>query len=556
MHISPELIANMHASLPGMFFRCKANAQRTLIETSVGCEALTGHRKEALLHDHEVSFMSLVHTGDKQRVGLRCREAMEHRRSCNNEYRIVTALGEEKWVHEIASGIYDPEGKLMYLEGYMTDVTLRKEREATEETLRAYQDAVNQGSIVSIADRRGRIVYVNEMFCKMSGYEQHELIGQNHRIVNSGYHPPEFFEMLWNTISAGKAWRGRLCNRAKNGRNYWVDSVITPVFDREGRIVQYLSVRNLVTEQVESEQFKKSVFAAVASNIAVIADDGEIVFVNDKWRQFAALNQGEMPVKADVGSNYLEVCRRSVQSGDVLAQEALDGIMGVLLGPERYFEMEYTCHTPQVEQWFKMRVSPFDGQSGKVVIVHDDITSLKLAQTALLELNSSLEHTVQERTQALNQLNQDLLDSIYYAKRIQESLFSDPALLLEMFEDSFILSRPRNIVGGDYCWFHRKDGHMMVACVDSTGHGVPGAFMSIIGMQLLTDAVIGDGLHEPSEVLLGMDAGICNLQKRNLHDVVRDGMDISICTVDASERCIHFSGANHSMVWCVMGKRG
>jgi len=548
MQLSPVFYEHMHATLPGMFFKCRAAPQRMLIETTVGCEELTGYNAEALLHDKEVSFMSLVHESDQQRFSRLCRQALESRQSCNIEYRIVTATGKEKWVHEIASGIYDTEGKLLYVEGYMTDITVRKEAEATEETLRAYQDAVNQGSLVSIADRRGRIVYANEMFCTVSGYAQHELIGKNHRIVNSGHHPPEYFETLWKTIEQGLPWRGQVCNRTKGGRLYWVDSVITPVFDRKGRISQYLSVRNLITDQVEGEQFKKSVFAAIAANIAVITMEGEIVFVNDKWRIFAEVNGGELPVNAGEGTNYLEVCRQSATSGDALAQQALDGIMGVLTGAQRYFEMEYPCHSPEVQRWFMMRVSPFDGHAGRAVIVHDDITGLKMAQTALLELNSNLEGTVHERTRELNQLNRDLTDSIYYAKRIQESLFSDPSMLNDMFTESFILSRPRDIVGGDYCWFYQKGELMMLACVDSTGHGVPGAFMSIIGLQLLSSTVVGLGRHEPSEVLHGVDEGICNLLRSNHHDVVRDGMDIAFCTVNTVEQRLHFAGAHHPIV--------
>ncbi|MDN3655470.1 PAS domain S-box protein [Ferruginibacter paludis] len=119
--------------------------------------------------------------------------------------------------------------------------------------LSAYQAAVNEAAIVSITDIKGDIVYVNEMFIRVSKYSAEELLGQNHRLVNSGYHKKEFFRHMWQMIAAGKAWRGEIKNKAKDGTYYWVDTVITPIVDQNGIIFQYLSIRNLITAQKENE---------------------------------------------------------------------------------------------------------------------------------------------------------------------------------------------------------------------------------------------------------------------------------------------------------------
>jgi PAS domain S-box-containing protein len=107
--------------------------------------------------------------------------------------------------------------------------------------------------IVSITDRAGRITDVNDSFCAISGYGRDELLGQTHRIINSGVQPPDFWVGLWGTISAGKPWRGEICNRAKNGSLYWEDSVIAPFAGADGRIEKYISIRTDITMAKRAE---------------------------------------------------------------------------------------------------------------------------------------------------------------------------------------------------------------------------------------------------------------------------------------------------------------
>jgi PAS domain S-box-containing protein len=118
---------------------------------------------------------------------------------------------------------------------------------------RAYRDAININTIVSITDPAGRIIYVNDKFCEISKYSRSELLGQDHRIINSGYHPRSFFSTMWRSISSGNSWRAEILNKAKDGTLYWVDSVIMPVFNANQKISRYLSIRNIITERKESE---------------------------------------------------------------------------------------------------------------------------------------------------------------------------------------------------------------------------------------------------------------------------------------------------------------
>ncbi|HVJ42806.1 MAG TPA: PAS domain S-box protein [Dongiaceae bacterium] len=139
------------------------------------------------------------------------------------------------------------------------------------ESLTALQSAViDQVAIVAVTDAEGTILSVNDRFLEVSGYSRSELIGNNHRVVNSGLHPREFWSNMYRTISAGRIWRGEVRNRAKNGSYYWVDTHIIPSFDADGRIESYTAVRFEVTQRKVAEE----AYRRIAALQAAILDHG------------------------------------------------------------------------------------------------------------------------------------------------------------------------------------------------------------------------------------------------------------------------------------------
>lgn len=146
--------------------------------------------------------------------------------------------------------------------------------------------------------------------------------------------------------------------------------------------------------------------------------------------------------------------------------------------------------------------------------------------------------------------NKDMSDSITYARQIQKARLPDPELILEAFSEAFGLYKPKDIVSGDFYWFaHTKSGKVILAAADCTGHGIPGAFMSLIGMDILNYAVIENQLSNPTEILECVNISMKKAMKqKDESSGTRDGMDIVLCVFDFEEMELSYAGAHRPLV--------
>jgi len=216
--------------------------------------------------------------------------------------------------------------------------------------------------------------------------------------------------------------------------------------------------------------------------------------------------------------------------------------------------------------WVEFSIFPVADNKGwytNWVSVQRDITRKKQRKQELHDLNLSLEHKVQERTKELSHANRllaytngQITDSIRYALRIQQAILHRPEDISARFNDAFCLDLPRDLVSGDFHWHHESNGIRWIVVADCTGHGVPGAMMSIIGNDLLHRAIVEEGLRDPADVLARLDAGLSKLIKQGGGELpIRDGMDVAICAIDNSEKVLRFAGAQRPL-WVALPADG
>ncbi|WP_243990258.1 putative bifunctional diguanylate cyclase/phosphodiesterase [Novosphingobium album (ex Hu et al. 2023)] len=247
---------------------------------------------------------------------------------------------------------------------------------------RAYKEALSNAAIVAKTDLRGRIVDVNRQFCLISEYDPEELIGRPHSVVNSGFHSREFFRNLWAVISAGAIWRGDICNRAKSGRHYWVDTTIVPLREPEGRMSGYLSIRFDVTDRklAEAELVKelgrrevaedllRDIVEAVPSGIVTFGPDGNFQFSNRAFHEFygsAPKGKGHAP-------------HRGLLSVPIERLPELDDMWPSLRKEDSRRVTKPYIRQLGADQW--VQISNRRSTSGNFVSVQTDISGLKRAE--------------------------------------------------------------------------------------------------------------------------------------------------------------------------------
>jgi len=174
-----------------------------------------------------------------------------------NEVPLLRKDGTILWGLATASPMFNKAGEYLGAMAMITDITQRKQQEEERQhllqELTGFKLGLDEAAIVAITDNQGVILYANQRFVDLSGYSEAELIGQTHRLVNSGTHPPSFFQDLWKTVRRGEVWRGEICNRRKDGHLYWVDSTIVPFLNTKGKPDRYLAVRFDITRKKQAE---------------------------------------------------------------------------------------------------------------------------------------------------------------------------------------------------------------------------------------------------------------------------------------------------------------
>jgi serine phosphatase RsbU (regulator of sigma subunit) len=179
-----------------------------------------------------------------------------------------------------------------------------------------------------------------------------------------------------------------------------------------------------------------------------------------------------------------------------------------------------------------------------IYVVRTEAVNLMKTRKLLKEKEAALELVMNQKSD-LEIKEKNITDSLHYAQRIQEALLPSEDYLRKHYKDSFIFFRPKDIVSGDFYWIGEKNGRVFVIAADCTGHGVPGALMSMIGLKIIEKTIIEENITIPSAILSVLDKGLEKTfsSEKNIGTIIRDGMDIGICSIDRVQGKVEYAGA-------------
>ncbi|MEM9981823.1 MAG: PAS domain S-box protein, partial [Bacteroidota bacterium] len=428
-------------------------------------------------------------------------------------------------------------------------------------------EVLNTTAIVSETDIYGTITFVNDTFCRIAQYTPEELIGQPHNIVRHPDMPSEVFQEMWNTIKAGKIFQGIIKNKAKDGTPYWVMATVAPIKDENDQIYKYMGVRIDITQlmlqenqlleqskelQQQSEELRQTI-EEIQTQQEVIREQKELTEAVVETAVDGIVMTNEKGIIISINQAISDIFG--------FRREELLGKNVSILMPDPYAQ-EHDAHMARYMKTHEKHVVGIGREvqgkrkNGEVFPMHLALSEVNTYNetifTGFVRDLTTTKQLEEERIAkaVLERKHKNTTDSIQYALRIQEAILPPKDLIDNFLGDYFIYHKPKDIVSGDFHWFSYTDRYIFLAAIDCTGHGVPGAFMSLVGYTGLNKIVEEYGEYDPAKILTYLDQHVIDTLKQDqssTQQTVSDGMDIALCRIDLSTQELVYAGAHNPL---------
>lgn len=393
----------------------------------------------------------------------------------------------------------------------------------------------NSSEVITIYDEKGTIQYVSPSVTGILGYDEAELVGtlETNRIHPKGF---EDFEQMFQMLLTEKSKNQTVqySYLSKQGEYIWLEVTGKNLLDEPAVKGIVLNARDITERRnAEKESRMRSQMQSLSENspdvICRFDKEGQFFYANPAIKHFTDKDPNDFLRKL-IGESGLDPV--IVETWNSLIHESVDTKTKV--------NKEFEVKNGSGKHFFSVNGIPEFGENNNlesVLMVSSDITERKMAELEVQHINKKI------------------TESINYAKRIQMAIVPDDAVVKDALPNSFILYKPRDVISGDFPWLVRMGDDVFIAAVDCTGHGVPGALLSLIGYFILTEIVKSRKITEPGKILDLLDEGVTQTLKQDLaSSETKDGMDIALCKINLKKNEVEFAGAHRPLYW--MNKNG
>ncbi len=565
---------------------------------------------------------------------------------------------------------YNIRGKIVGTIATFVDITnRRKEKNELKNIniqLKKYFTAIEQSPVIIIfTDISGKIEYVNNEFTKSTNYTFNEVIGKNPSILKSGKVKDETYKELWETVLAGKIWNGELINKTKNGRIITEKTVVSPIKNKAGKIINFVALKEDITELKKTELALKdsqTKYKAVLTHLddvyyrtdinnkitllspsalqytnykntneiigkdvtkifyfnpddrialllALKENNGKIInyeillkdkennavpfetnshFIYDKTGEIVGI-EGILRNITEQKANELKI-KLSEEKYRILFEDSNDAIL--MLGENKFIDCNsaavkmFECknkrdflliHPSKISpekqpdgrlslekademiaialkkglnkfEWIHKKISgkEFPAEVWLTAIPYNKTTAIHAVIRDLTELKEK-EHLLKLQKNKIELAHKNTTDSINYAKTIQQALLTSEKLIDKYLKNYFIVNKPKDKVSGDFYYVNKIDNNIVIAVADCTGHGVSGAFMTIIGITYLHEIISRSEIKKPNQVL--------NVLRLRIKETFMtfgsendNGLDIALCIINKETNILQYAGAYNPLI--------